>query len=175
MNQRGLTLLEVLIAITISTLIIGSAFWIVSGGLNARERIEGRQEASQDLMVLTGRLRAELSRAFLTDLTGSFQGEKNKLEFFYTTNTGLAQVEWESKEDGIYTKVKRPGALDWIGPFKLSGQWQAGFSYLGADGGWENSWQGKEKGLPQAVRVELIGKGKRHLTVALEAGRAIPY
>lgn len=173
MNQRGLTLLEVLIAITISTLVLGSTLWLLSGGLDVRERVEKRGQASQELLVLAARLRTELPG--VSSLVGSFQGEEKKLQFFYTTGQGLAQVEWELTADGIYTKSRRGRALDWSHPIKVATCWQGSFSYLDPDGGWKDSWQSKEKGLPVAVRLELTGRGKRSLTIPLEAGRAIPF
>ena len=51
MNQRGLTLLEVLIAVTISTIVLGSTLWLLSVGLDVRGRVQKRGQASQELLV----------------------------------------------------------------------------------------------------------------------------
>ncbi len=171
MNQRGFTLLEVLIATTISTLVLGSALWLLGGGLDAERRAVERQHSFEDLVVLARRLERELPSSFSSELGGLFQGDAKKLHFSYTTASGLAQVEWESREDGIYAKRQSRRAPDSESAIKIS-SWRGTFSYLDQGGGWQDSWQ--TDGLPKAVRVELEGKGKHRLTIPLEAGRVIP-
>jgi prepilin-type N-terminal cleavage/methylation domain-containing protein len=176
MNQRGMTLLEVLIAAMISTLVLGSAFWLLSGAVDTDRRIARRTAWEQDYFVIAKRLRAELTGAFFSPrFADSFQGEAKRVSFFYPTGKGLAQVLWESREDGIYYRRREPGARDWR-EFKLSAHWQGSFSYLSGDGGWLNTWDSKEeKALPQMVRLDLTGRGSRRLSIALEGGRVMPY
>lgn len=177
MRQRGLTLLEMLIATTISTLVVGSAIWLATEGLGTSRRTGERVEASEEYLLLAKRLRAELSCTYYSPLfADSFQGSEEELSFCYPTGKGLRYVRWVSNAEGIWQQVREPGARQWRPPVKLSSNWQGKFFYLDQDGGWQNTWHsGEEESLPPMVRLELTGPGTRELTVALAAARAIPY
>ena len=175
MRQRGLTLLEVLIATTISTLVVGSAIWLATEGLGTSRRTGERVEASEEYLLLAKRLRAELSCTYYSPLfADSFQGSEEELSFCYPTGKGLRYVRWVSNAEGIWQQVREPGARQWRPPVKLSSNWQGNSSI------WIRMEVGRILGTARRRIAAPHGAAGarswyRELTVALAAARAIPY
>lgn len=171
MRSRGATLLEVLLALAISTLVLGTALWVLDGSLKAGGKIQERELRFRDLELITKRLEWELGCAY--PQSRGLKGTAEGMQFVYTTSRGLAEVIWESGEGGIATKTRPVCNRDWHRQ-QLSTQWQGQFSYLDKEGEWQREWEKVE--LPVAVQVELTGgKQKQTITIPIEAGRVIPY
>ncbi len=119
MRARGFTLMEVLIAMTITT-IIGSLVWSsFTTGFKAKEVVEEEADIYRELRAGTSRLTRELSMAFISenydhtryrdnqDRPTFFTGEENELSFTMLGHQRLVQDAKESDQSVVFYKVDR--------------------------------------------------------------------
>jgi general secretion pathway protein J len=171
MKKSGFTLLELILAIailSIVTLIIGSGFRL---GINAWERGESEATETQRLRVLSGLMTQQLKSAYpyRMEIEGKmveiFRGSPNSVLFVTSlVDSSYGGFKWVRYvyEDGIL-KYKE-GILPDKGLFeRLSGDeeilesdiGEVRFTYLSSDGKeWKDSWEFGD-GLPGAVRVKI--------------------
>jgi prepilin-type N-terminal cleavage/methylation domain-containing protein len=70
-KRAGFTLLEIIVALGLLTLIAGLTFGTIGGALHARDLLEQDDEVNQSARVAMSRLREDLSLAYLTANTGA--------------------------------------------------------------------------------------------------------
>lgn len=171
-SQKGFTLLELVIAITILTLItliIGSAFRL---GIMAWEKGEKETGEIQRLRVLSGMLSQQVTSAHPYKM--KMQDEDEPLIFFRgDTNSLMFVTAFTDSSYGGFKWVKyiyREGSLFYkeglLPDKKLEQKIKEGeevidsdldsisFTYLSDNGEWKESWDYGEK-LPGAVKVRI--------------------
>lgn len=117
MRARGFTLMEVLIAMTITTIIGGLVWSSFTTGFKAKEVVEQEADIYRELRTGMGRLTRELSMAFISenydhtryrdnqDRPTFFTGEKNELSFTMLGHQRLMLDAKESDQSVVFYKV----------------------------------------------------------------------
>jgi general secretion pathway protein J len=168
---KGFTLLELILAIAILsliTLIIGSGFRL---GINAWQRGETEASETQRLRVLSGLLSQQLKSAYPYRMKVEdkevviFKGESNSILFVTTlVDPSVGGFKWVRYlyKDG--TLLYKEGILPDKRLFeRISGEeeiidsniGEVKFTYLSSETEeWEESWE-LGKGLPRSVRVKI--------------------
>ncbi|MBI4826876.1 MAG: prepilin-type N-terminal cleavage/methylation domain-containing protein [Nitrospirae bacterium] len=171
LNPDGFTLVEILLAMTIMsivTLIVGSVFRL---GMNAWERGESETAQTQKLRILSGLISQQIKSAypywmvFDGERAVIFEGESDSLMFVTVLtdadSSGFKWVRYFYKDGVLYYKE---GPLpDKEFHDKISGDEEVfdpeigkvTFSYFSsAEDEWLESWEAGE-GFPDAVRVQI--------------------
>lgn len=172
-RSGGFTLLELIVALTILTLItlsIGHFFYLA---LNAWEKGEAETVLTQRLRVLSGLLSQEIKSAYpyVMEIDDEkvvvFKGEADSIMFVTTiADSSYGGFKWVRYSFKDRTLFQKQGLLpDKDLPDKISGDEEIVdsdmeeviFSYYSADEGeWKASWDYGED-LPAAVRFEISG------------------
>lgn len=118
-QARGFTLAEVLVAMTITSL-IGAMVWTsFDSGLKAREMIDSEAGLYRELRAGMGRMTREVSMAFISnaydtarfrdnqDRPTFFSGESNELSFSMLGHQRLMRDAKESDQSIVFFKVDR--------------------------------------------------------------------
>lgn len=199
MRERGFTLLELLIALSIVAALLAILLGGLRVGLAAWRQGEDRAEAHQHLRSLAELLSRSVAGTFPYRMApqpgGSraiqFQGEEQRLAFVTLSPpfplaapiafTAVTLAYESGERTGLSVKEK---ALPNLDPFEVEtpvlvdpAVTELTFRYLRPGGGWEERWDGAaENGLPQAVEIRLTTRinGRVEtfppLTVTLRAG-----
>ena len=173
LSKTGFTILELIVSITILTLvllIIGQGFRI---GLNSWEKGEAETVETQQLRILSGMLTQQLKSFYLyrmkqdDDVQESivFQGEKDSILFVTTLADssfgGLKWVRYSYDEGILYYKEGLLPDKDLLD--NIEGDEEVLASdieevlfeyYVSHDEEWNDSWE-NEDSIPDAVRVKL--------------------
>jgi len=173
LSKTGFTILELIVSITILTLvllIIGQGFRI---GINSWEKGEAETVETQQLRILSGMLTQQLKSFYLyrmkqdDDVQESivFQGEKDSILFVTTLADssfgGLKWVRYSYDEGILYYKEGLLPDKDLLD--NIEGDEEVLASdieevlfeyYVSHDDEWNDSWE-NEDSVPDAVRVKL--------------------
>ena len=167
---QGFTLLELIIALTILTLVT----LIVASGLRiaikAWDKGEFETEETQRLRILSGMFSYQLKSAYPYKIKTEdgenivFMGTKNSLLFVTTVADremgGLKWVKYTYKEgnlfynEGILPDKELEKTTEDDGEIIDTEINKMEFEYLDQEGEWKDSWEDEES-LPQAVRVSI--------------------
>ena len=188
MRQRagkGFTLLEVLVAITIFSLVIMVLYAGYRVAIRSWESGERSHAAISELRLAGSFIRRHTTQAFPLAVSESrawrlwFEGEARGLVFVTAMPTYLGQggmyemtLKVDEQDDGVTLAVSRrllhpdaepgkPGVDDLARPL-LENLESAQFAYFGATGddgeeSWHTSWQGRQR-LPRLVRLRIDSK-----------------
>jgi general secretion pathway protein J len=184
-RQQGFTLIEVLVATTISALLLASAYGIFSSVSAARDRLEKEGDACHLARVIFDRLGRELRCAFFGAQTAGsrFSGGTDKtgrpyLELVTTAATplsggsGLVVVRYRQVQDedlgGVLLRDEFP-LYDKAPGQQPDRRLAAGIADLRLrfhrNGEWQDQWQANQQGgMPDMVEVTLaIAAGEKEL------------
>jgi|GEM_PF-7036498 len=146
--RKGLTLIELLVALAIAALIGGTLLGLLMGTIRGRAFSESATIENQIIRGVLEMLYSDLRTSFQTEKGLNFVGEKTRLSFLKMGKNGLERVEYEFK-DG---KMLRNGTLLVEDKeFTISFRFIKGKSYL-------DSWE-KVGDKPDGVEVEIKYKG----------------
>ena len=181
-RSAGFSLIEILVAMTLTGLVLAAIAMVTAKWLPAWQRGLGRVQQSELVALALDRMAADLSAAaFLPAVQGGteplFVGSSERVVFVREVLApgaarGLEIVELAPVPDGRgsamvrrtapYAPTAEAGGLPSFGaPVRLlRPPVSVSFSYAGRDGAWHAEWRGEEE-LPRAVRM-----------VVREAGRA---
>ena len=189
-GDAGFTLLEILVAVTIVVLVLGSIYGVFTGISRARDRVEQRGGAGHQARVVFDRIGRELRSAYpLPGSVGAFSGSGGAgstpptLSFATIAGTpaggahgGIRLVRYElatvPESAGGGYELRRsevPAFLGTAAPEQAS-RLLAGISALRwrfyGDNAWQDEWPASSGRLPQAVE----------LTLSLQAGsETLPF
>ncbi len=174
-RNAGFTLVEMLVAVTVTALLLSTVYGVFAAISRAREKIETEGEAFHQARVIYDRIGREVRSAYWirqnpkTRFRGGLD-EKNLpfLEFSTTTATpqsggGIVVVRYELQPDpavdGRMTLIRRERPM-FVDAFR-EGDGMAlattlesfNFRYFGEDG-WQETWTAPDR-LPQLVEVSL--------------------
>lgn len=190
MNKRGFTLLELLLALAISSVMLVILAASMLMGYRSEEKASKRQEEAQTIRVVSERLTHLLrgtypfSRVVENKVTFYFSGNNESLSFVTSSvssnsssivdTPGLKGVRLFFKNEKLFMQeylffsdsLLEPE--DDEGVVMLENIKDLKFSYLdtseGEKGQWVDEWLPDEKALPSAVRIEItIEKEDREL------------
>ena len=198
-NERGFTLLELLIALTIIAALLAIAFGGLRVGLAAWRQGEDRAEAHQHVRgvtlalarVIAGAYPYMASRSEVPDPEILFKGEEHRLEVVTHSPPGpfavpiaFAAVVIELAEGERSGLVVKQRAMPNRDPFTEAvavlhdpNVTEITFGYLDKDGAWQTAWDPAEsKSLPRAIRLSMTSNigGRTEalppLTISLHVG-----
>ncbi len=179
-SEKGFTLVEVLVAISILAILLTSVYGIFSSVSLARERLDADSAEYHRARVLFDRLGRELRGAYFqisnqnlvftglkTD-DGSFDLEltTSAVSPLSQTGSGIARVHYllvedqEDAADGLVLMrsehpVHESTDEEAAGMMRLVPGIEAMSLRYYANGQWQTTWQGRTSGLPELVEIEL--------------------
>ncbi|MFH1768776.1 MAG: prepilin-type N-terminal cleavage/methylation domain-containing protein [Candidatus Omnitrophota bacterium] len=172
----GLTLIEVLIALSIFSLLSVSLYLLLRGGIIARRRIEVDQTSIQGMHLVLERIAQEIRGCFAFKKEDSgFKGENKSLEFYSTI------FDYSLSAPAVRRLIYRfhEGTLvkDIIAPFSetaektftvLDGLDGLSFYYFNnQESVWQEVWEDSAV-LPLAVKIEASYKDNREKVTVLD-------
>lgn len=182
--NKGFTLAELMVSMSIFTVIIGVVYLSFITGLSAREKAESNALVSQEARIAIDRISYDLRSAFtlLNDPSGtySFEGIDSSeadtpgdvIRFISVSRSRDLKdiipkrvtyyIEQDTDRILHILKRKEEGAVPISGTESrtvINNVWELDFAFYSKDEGWLNSWE--QKGLPIMVRVTItIGNPK---------------
>lgn len=171
-TSRGFTLIEILLAILISSLVLTSIYGVFSSVSRARNRLEAEGLVYHQARIFFDRLGGELSSMRLSPLGGDAvfrSGENLDGEVFFEFNTelvspwlqqygSLSRVRYEMRQEGESAGLFRSeqsllADLSASEPLLfISGLKTFQLRYF-SQGGWQESWSHKKP--PQLLEITL--------------------
>ncbi|MCL8384906.1 PulJ/GspJ family protein [Xanthobacter aminoxidans] len=179
-RSAGFSLIEILVAMTLTGLVLAAIAMVTAKWLPAWQRGLGRVQQSELVALALDRMAADLAAAaFLPVVRGGakplFDGSAERVVFVREVLApgaarGLEIVELAPVPDGRGVAMVRrtapyaPQAEGSLPPFGaavrlLRPPTRVTFSYAGRDGVWHDVWRGEEE-LPRAVRM-VVREGGR--------------
>jgi general secretion pathway protein J len=179
-SEKGFTLVEVLVAISILAILLTSVYGIFSSVSLARERLDADSAEYHRARVLFDRLGRELRGAYFQSSNQNlvFTGLKTDNDSFELelttsavsplsqTGSGIARVHYllvedqEDAADGLVLMrsehpVHESTDEEAAGMMRLVPGIEAMSLRFYANGQWQTTWQGRTSGLPEMVEIEL--------------------
>lgn len=176
-KNKAFTLLEVLISMTILSLVLSMVYTILISTLSARDLVEAETNVERTANTLLNVIRRDIQAVFIYSLDGSyFRGNKTRIDFISTSDSFAAPANIKSdlcevsyflrenpKEPGAYKLMRREDF------FIDSNPYDGGYAlklydrianiqikYISKKGAIKDRWDSKtNKGVPQAVEVTL--------------------
>ncbi|MBN8915660.1 MAG: prepilin-type N-terminal cleavage/methylation domain-containing protein [Rhizobiales bacterium] len=179
-RRAGFSLIEILVAMTLTGLVLAAIAMVTAKWLPAWQRGLGRVQQSELVALALDRMAADLAAAaFLPVVRGGakplFDGSAERVVFVREVLApgaarGLEIVELAPVPDGRGVAMVRrtapyaPQAEGSLPPFGapvrlLRPPTRVTFSYAGRDGTWHETWRGEEE-LPRAVRMVVHESGR---------------
>ena len=178
-HQKSFTLIELLIAITIITLIVLSLYSAFSTGILAYKKMDSAFESFQEARIILNRLEADLKNSFAySKESSSFKGNSQTLDFFNVSQiynkdkqySDICRIKYElfgsSLKRTAFTGLTALTEDENVKPQDFSNSIKnINFEYAYINEGekkdiiWQNAWPQKDeqaKQLPLAVRVKLL-------------------
>ena len=164
MNQKGFTLLEVLIAIVISSIVLGVVFIFFNTALVSWGQIDKNYIIEQQWSVFTSYLKEDLHNVFISPLSTrtNFVGNSSKIEWtvFGKNEFNLVSYCFDPYKSLLNRKVVNIEGEKIISEktfFANADLQDINFYYYDRKNNyWKNSWSFKEENsVPLSVKVEL--------------------
>ncbi len=179
-SQRGFTLVEILVAISILAILLTSVYGIFSSVSLARERLDADSAEYHRARVLFDRMGRELRGAYFQPRSSGLvfsgsQDDDRSFEFELTTSavspllqtgSSIARVHYllvedeENKEGGRVLmrseqSVHESNDETTAGMMRLVPGIEAMTLRFYANGQWQTSWNGQTSGIPELVEIAL--------------------
>lgn len=110
MDENGYTLIEIIIAVTITGIILGAVFMFLNQGLFTWENIEDRGDWEQNWRVLDRRFKDDLSNFYYSPLykENIFEGKSRSVKFLIKKDDVLKEVSYtiDSYSNNLVRKEK---------------------------------------------------------------------
>ncbi|MCS7233583.1 MAG: type II secretion system protein GspJ [Synergistetes bacterium] len=154
--RKGLTLIELLIALAIAALIGGTLLGLLMGATRSREFSENVALENQIVRGILELLYSDLRASFQIKTGLNFVGEKTRLSFLKAGRNGLEKVDYELKDGKL---LRNNEVLLEDGSFGISFKFIKDKKYMEV---WEV--QGDK---PDAVEVEIKYRGASYKRLIL--------
>ncbi|HDR46976.1 MAG TPA: prepilin-type N-terminal cleavage/methylation domain-containing protein [Geoalkalibacter subterraneus] len=176
-RQRGFTLLEVLIALTVTAIVLTTVYGIFSGVVASKERLESDALAFHQARVLFDRMGREIRSFYASEEEGTFRGGENTQGRFFlelTTTvtspslpraTGFSRVRYEVRDDpedryALPELIREeqsllPGADGEIMENRLFGGIRAFLMRFHDGREWQDEWTADQPSPPRMVELFL--------------------
>ena len=161
--RKSLTLIEVMVAMTIFSILSVSLFYLLRTGIFVRERIEQEQSNVHNLYLNVEKVGKELRNiiSFKSEEIG-FKGDAQNLEFYalvFDYAGGQAKVvrtSYEYKEKALTKTLKNPLTGDVLKTFNvLEDVGKVMFFYFDSQADeWKDSWDNNEV-IPCGVKISI--------------------
>lgn len=162
--RRSLTLIEVMVAVAIFSILSVSLFYLLRTGLFVRERIEQDQANVHNLYLNVEKVGRELRNiiSFKNEETG-FKGDAQHLEFYALVfdyvgeQSNVVCTEYGYKEKMLTKTLKDPLNAEVVKTFDvLENVENVTFYYFDSQAEeWKDSWENK-KVLPHSIRISVM-------------------
>lgn len=169
LRKTGFTLIEILLALLIFTIITGSLYFSIHVGLECVKRGKANFEVFQELRICTRELQRDLRGLFYEPLLEleTFKGDESSFSVICYKVSGLYKVSYYPGENSFFRSIQKlffartkeseeviQLSKDRI--YQLSSSLKKiNFEYLNADGNWQNEWD-VDKQYPGAVKVTFL-------------------
>lgn len=167
-NREGFTLIEILVAVLIFTIIASSLYFSIYVGLKSIKRSRANFEIFQDLRVCNRELQEDLRSLFHEPAfeIETFEGGENQLSLNCYKVSGVYKISYYQEGNSLFRSVqklfitqteenKEPIQLSEGKTYQLSNVLKSiKFEYLDSEGTWQTEW-GIEANAdyPKAVRI----------------------
>lgn len=174
-DESGFTLIEVLIAITITGIILTAVIMFLQQGLSIWETTGTTGRWEQHHRVLESKIKSDLGKIYISPLLekSMFKGDYQGLEWLIIEDSKLKKVKYTvdyynqqivrtvqsdigdiRSESDISENIKSPAELRFFSKLDLH---QVNFSFFDPKNNyWENNWSYKDKEyLPAVVKVSI--------------------
>jgi prepilin-type N-terminal cleavage/methylation domain-containing protein len=162
-NRKGFTLVEVLIAVAIFSIIMGLVLAAVSGMFRAVRQAQVSIEREQRSRFFLGRLSKEISSFTRIEYPRMrFKGDKGGFGFIYAREDALVKSRFACTTGALEHYWQEPADYDWNAyqgkEIGLSNLTACGFSY--SDGSaWHDTWEDTNPQFPSAVKIRFMFSG----------------
>jgi len=165
LKRAGFTLIEILLALLIFTMICGSLYFGIRVGLKAIKRGRASFEVFQELRVCLRELQLDLRSLFPKEISGLeiFESSENFLSIICYKVNGLYKISYYQESGSLFRSVEKilfTQSIDNKRTIKFSKTHTAhlaslietiDFEYLNIDNRWDSQWDAGN--YPQAVRI----------------------
>lgn len=169
-DERGFTLLEVIVAITISSVILAVVFMFLHQGLFTWENIDAEGDWEQNWRIFSKHINSDLHNLFYSPLYSNniFEGDYQGLRFIIIKNDQLMEVGYrvdyyskkiirEEKPHQSDTNTYNPVRVDKMQKTEyFQDIFRVDYEYFDAENNYSVYWSIKERGfLPSLVKVTI--------------------
>jgi general secretion pathway protein J len=166
MKEEGFTLIEVIVAITITGIIFGTIFTVFEVSFSTWQRAEGSSELNQQWRILNNQLRKDLRRLYISDLyrKSKFAGDYQQFSWLIKGEEGFNEVIYSFSANQITREVKKgaDGEGEVVKEMTFFVDLELDISqikrrfYNSEYSYWQRNWSYQKSGeLPEAVKLEL--------------------
>jgi len=178
-NKKSFTLIELLIAVTIVTVVILSVYSAFNTGILAYKKIDSAFGSYQEARIILNKLEADLKNSFVYSKESSlFKGSAKALDFFNVSQiydkeqerTNLCRIKYQLEGATLkrtaYSGLAALTEEENVSPQDFSNSIKDidfEYAYIGEgekkDILWQNTWPQKEgqiEQLPLAVKIKLV-------------------
>jgi prepilin-type N-terminal cleavage/methylation domain-containing protein len=187
LKKAGFTLVEILLALLIFTIIIGSLYFSIYVGLKSIERGKVNFEIFQELRITLREIQRDLRGLFYEASTEleTLEGDKNSLSIICYKTGGLYKVSYFLEDGGFFRSLEKVlfiQSTDNEGTIKFSDArtYQLSsliktidFEYLDENSFWQADWHLNGQ-YPKAVRITLTFLDAEGLAYEFQSMVSIP-
>lgn len=175
-GRAGLTLVEVMVAVTIFAVLSVSLCFLLRTGIFVRKKVDLEQSVAQNMYLRLEKIARELRNIIsFYDADTGFKGGGRGMELYSLLFDYAAQspeilhITYNFEDTALSRTVEHPLTMKTIRSFDfIEGLESLDFYYFNIDNGqWEDSWDDKES-LPRGVKIELTYKNDKGKVSSLD-------
>jgi len=167
-NQKSLTLIEIIVAVTIFSILSVCLYSLFRSGLSLRRKLQTEQEQIYRIYLNFDNIARQMRNSIKWQINNSgFRGSEDSVEFYsvlfdYPEDYAqIYRINYTVQDGSLVKKISIPfqNSADSVKEFKYINDLEyLRFSYYGSDSDdWKDKWPGTEQGdaLPLGVKIDL--------------------